>query len=86
MHHEGEFWTIFNTGNCKIKLESSRGLRSLTPPGLCPGLQHPPDPQLARAMTYGHCMCMIKICRGEGVVDGEGGSIEKCLKWGGGGH
>ena len=30
--------------------------------------------------------CMIKIFRegGEGVVDGEGGSSEKCLKWGGG--
>ena len=23
---------------------------------------------------------------GEGVVDGEGGSSEGCLKWGGGGH
>ena len=38
-------------------------------------------------------MCMIKIFRGgggegEGVVDGEGGSSERCLKWGsgGGGH
>ena len=30
-------------------------------------------------------MCMIKIFRGEGVVDGEGGSSERCLKWGGGG-
>ena len=30
--------------------------------------------------------CMIKIVRGEGVVDGEGGSSERCLKWGGGGH
>ena len=29
--------------------------------------------------------CMIKIFRGEGVVDGEGGSSEGCLKWGGGG-
>ena len=29
---------------------------------------------------------MIKIFRGEGVVDGEGGSSERCLKWGGGGH
>ena len=29
--------------------------------------------------------CMIKIVRGEGVVDGEGGSSERCLKWGGGG-
>ena len=29
---------------------------------------------------------MIKIFRGgEGVVDGEGGSSERCLKWGGGG-
>ena len=28
--------------------------------------------------------CMIKISRGEGVVDGEGGSNEGCLKWGGG--
>ena len=27
---------------------------------------------------------MIKIFWGEGVVDGEGGSIERCLKWGGG--
>ena len=27
---------------------------------------------------------MIKIFRGEGVVDGEGGSIERCLKWDGG--
>ena len=26
--------------------------------------------------------CMIKR---EGVVDGEGGSSERCLKWGGGG-
>ena len=30
-------------------------------------------------------MCMIKIFRGEGVMDGEGGSSERCLKWGGGG-
>ena len=30
--------------------------------------------------------CTIKIFRGgEGVVDGEGGSSEGCLKWGGGG-
>ena len=29
---------------------------------------------------------MIKIFRGEGVVDGEGGSSERCLKWGGGGE
>ena len=29
--------------------------------------------------------CMIKIFRGEGVVDGEGGSSEGCLKCGGGG-
>ena len=28
-------------------------------------------------------LCMIKIFRGEGVVDGEGGSSEGCLKWGG---
>ena len=28
---------------------------------------------------------MIKIFLGEGVVDGEGGSSERCLKWGGGG-
>ena len=28
---------------------------------------------------------MIKIFRGEGVVDGEGGSSERCLKWGSGG-
>ena len=27
---------------------------------------------------------MIKIFRGEGVVDGEGCSSEGCLKWGGG--
>ena len=27
---------------------------------------------------------MIKIFKGEGVVDGEGGSSERCLKWGGG--
>ena len=26
--------------------------------------------------------CMIKIFRGEGVVDGEGGSSEGGLKWG----
>ena len=31
-------------------------------------------------------LCMIKIFKGEGVVDGEGGSSEGCLKWGGGGH
>ena len=30
-------------------------------------------------------MCMIKILGGEGVVDGEGGSSERCLNWGGGG-
>ena len=30
-------------------------------------------------------MCMIKTFRGEGVVDGEGGSSERCLKWGCGG-
>ena len=29
--------------------------------------------------------CNIKIFRGEGVVDGEGGGSEGCLKWGGGG-
>ena len=29
-------------------------------------------------------MCMIKCFRGEGVVDGESGSSEGCLKWGGG--
>ena len=28
---------------------------------------------------------MIKIFREEGVVDGVGGSSERCLKWGGGG-
>ena len=28
--------------------------------------------------------CMIKIFRGEGVVDGEGGSSERWLKWGDG--
>ena len=31
-------------------------------------------------------MCKIKIFRGEGVVDREGGSSERCLKWCGGGH
>ena len=30
-------------------------------------------------------MCMIKSFRGEGMVDGESGSSEGCLKWGGGG-
>ena len=30
-------------------------------------------------------MCMIKILGGGGVVDGEGGSSERCLKWGSGG-
>ena len=30
-------------------------------------------------------MCMIKIFRGGGVVDGEGGISKRCLKWGGGG-
>ena len=31
-------------------------------------------------------LCTIKIFRGgEGVVDGEGGSSERCLKWSGGG-
>ena len=35
-------------------------------------------------MTY-IFQCMIKIFRGEGVVDGEGGGSEGCLKWGGGG-
>ena len=30
--------------------------------------------------------CMIDIFMGgEGVMDGEGGSSERCLKWGGGG-
>ena len=28
--------------------------------------------------------CMIKIFMEGGVVDGEGGSSERCLKWGGG--
>ena len=28
---------------------------------------------------------MIKIFMGGGVVDGEGSSSERCLKWGGGG-
>ena len=33
------------------------------------------------------CQCMIKFLGGggEGVVDGVGGSSERCLKWGGGG-
>ena len=33
-----------------------------------------------------HCIakCMIKFFWGEGVVDGEGGISEGCLKWGGG--
>ena len=30
-------------------------------------------------------MCIIKIFRGEGVVDVEGGSSERCLEWAGGG-
>ena len=33
-------------------------------------------------------MCMIKICMeggGEGVLSEEGGSSERCLKWGSGG-
>ena len=31
--------------------------------------------------------CMIKIVRGRGRVGGwGGGSSERCLKWGGGGH
>ena len=30
-------------------------------------------------------MCMIKTFRGGGVVDREGGSSERCLKWVGGG-
>ena len=29
---------------------------------------------------------MVKIFRGEGVVDEEGGNSERCLKWGGGGR
>ena len=29
---------------------------------------------------------MIKTFRGEGVVNGERGSSERCLKWGGRGH
>ena len=29
--------------------------------------------------------CMVKMFRGEGVVDGGGGTSEGCLKWGGGG-
>ena len=29
--------------------------------------------------------CMIKIFKGEGVVDGKGGSSEGCLQWSGGG-
>ena len=38
-------------------------------------------------MEGGGGRCTIKIFReGEGVVDGEGGSSERCLKWGGGGH
>ena len=28
-------------------------------------------------------LCMIKNFRGEGVVDGDGGNSERCLKWGG---
>ena len=28
--------------------------------------------------------CMIKIFRGEGVVDGEGVAVKDALKWGGG--
>ena len=32
-----------------------------------------------------YSVCTIKIFRGEGVVDGEGGSNERYLKWGGGG-
>ena len=37
----------------------------------------------SRRQTVG--MCIIKIFRGEGVVDGVGGTSERCLKWGGGG-
>ena len=29
-------------------------------------------------------MCMIKLLLGSGVVEGEGGNSERCLKWGGG--
>ena len=35
-------------------------------------------------ITHAH-KCTIKIFRGGGVVDGEGGSSEGCLKWGVGG-
>ena len=35
------------------------------------------------ASGYG---CMIKIFWEEGVMDGEGGSSEGCLKWDGGGE
>ena len=43
-------------------------------------------------MRFEQCLyqitgCMIKIFMGGGLVDGEGGSSERCLKWGGwGGH
>ena len=38
------------------------------------------------AGTYQGALCMIKIFKGEGVMDREGVSSERCLKWGGGGH
>ena len=43
------------------------------------------SPSLMVLIYLPNGLCMIKIFRGEGVVDGEGGSSERCLKWGGGG-
>ena len=34
-----------------------------------------------KMLVFAMIMCMIKIFRGEGVVDGEEGSSERCLKW-----
>ena len=36
--------------------------------------------------VYGQNVIFFLGGGGAGVVDGEGGSSERCLKWGGGGH
>ena len=38
--------------------------------------------RLRHVKAQGQALCMIKIFMGAGVVDGEGDSSERCMKWG----
>ena len=56
----GIFLTLCTAGS----LELLGALPPGPPPGLCPGptgsLQHPRDPLLLQAMTYGHCISCLR--------------------------